>query len=95
MTKRRKVDASKVLEAVESGRLSRDVLDGYGLDKQSPRNNQHSVNKNDITGPLGDVTVSKRGSLVLPKSLVEKLGLRTSDSFIARKTKAGIILKPV
>ena len=33
MTRRRKVDASKVIEAVESGRLNKDVMDGYGLEK--------------------------------------------------------------
>ena len=101
MTRRRKVDASKVIEAVESGRLSRDVMDGFGLEKPSPpagrrRRGRRKSGEEPMTGiVLGDVTVSKRGSLVLPRALVQELGLSEEETYIVRKTKAGIILKVV
>ena len=102
MTRRRKVDASKVIEAVESGRLSKDVMDGYGLEKPAPPSRRgrrgrrgSGAGVGGVSEVLADVTISKRGSLVLPKALVEELGFRMDDVFIARKTKAGIILKPV
>jgi bifunctional DNA-binding transcriptional regulator/antitoxin component of YhaV-PrlF toxin-antitoxin module len=39
------------------------------------------------------VGVGKRGSLILPKELVEGLGIGAKDRFTVRKTKAGIALK--
>ncbi|MEW5721631.1 MAG: hypothetical protein AB1896_00885 [Thermodesulfobacteriota bacterium] len=104
MTRRRKVDASKVIEAVESGRLSKDVMDSFGLEKPSPaysrrgrrgRRGRGAGTGAVITESLGDITISKRGSLVLPKALVEELGFGLDDVFVARKTKAGLLLKPI
>ena len=40
-----------------------------------------------------EVTVGKRGSVILPKNLVEDLGFVENDRFLVRKTKAGISLK--
>ena len=107
MTKRRKVDASKVIEAVEKGHLSKDVMNSFGLETPSAKSQRKDAearkrrkeeNQGDIVElgvTLTDIEINKRGSLVLPRSLVEKLGFRLGDCFIARKTKAGIILKPV
>ena len=100
MTRRRKVDASRVIEAVESGRLSKDVMDGFGVEKPSNirgrrRRRRLGPTEADAGHVLADVTISKRGSLVLPKELVEELGFGLNDTFIARKTKAGILLKPI
>ena len=96
MTTRRKVDASKVVEAVESGRLSKTVMDGYGLGKREAgkskreRKGRQGV---EIT-TRGEVTISKHGSLSLSKDLVQELGFKVDDLFVVRKTKAGILLKP-
>lgn len=102
MTRRRKVDASKVIEAVESGRLSRKVMDSYGLEKPAPpgrgsRSGRRGrpVSTGAKEGNLGEVTINKRGSLVLPKSLVEKLGLLEEDLLMIRRTKSGLLIKPV
>lgn len=93
---RRKVDRSKVIEAVESGRLSREVMEEYGLGNSE--NHNHSGRKGGqgqfTSPPLGDVKVGKRGSLVLPRSLVEALGYDDQATFVARKTKVGFLLKP-
>ncbi|MGA8242045.1 MAG: AbrB/MazE/SpoVT family DNA-binding domain-containing protein [Desulfobacterales bacterium] len=40
-----------------------------------------------------EVTVGKRGSIIIPKGMVESLGVAVGDKFSLRKTKAGIALK--
>ena len=47
------------------------------------------------SAPSNEVKVGKRGSLIIPKGMVESLGLAIGDTFVARKTKAGISLKKV
>ena len=37
--------------------------------------------------PTNEVTVGKRGSLIISKGLVENLGLGIGDKFVVRKTK--------
>jgi hypothetical protein len=39
--------------------------------------------------------VGKRGSIIIPKELVEGLGIPADEKFTVRKTKAGIALKKV
>jgi hypothetical protein len=39
--------------------------------------------------------VSKRGSNIIPKELIESLGVAGDEKFTVRKTKAGIELKKV
>jgi hypothetical protein len=41
------------------------------------------------------VSVGKRGSIIISKELVESLGIGTEDKFTTRKTKVGIALKKV
>ena len=99
MSKRRKVDSSKVIEAVKAGRLSKNVMNDYGLDKNpedgKKRGRRRGRGQAVETRDYGDVLVSKRGSLSLPKTLIEELGFKEDDTFVVRRTKAGMILKPV
>lgn len=39
-----------------------------------------------------EVSVGKKGSLIIPKGLVEDFGFQDGDKFIAKKTKSGILL---
>jgi hypothetical protein len=96
MTTRRKVDASKVVEAVESGRLSKTVMDGYGLEKRDAAKlkKERKRRGSQDNESMGEVTISKHGSLSLSKDLIQKLGFKEDDLFVVRKTKAGILLKP-
>ena len=102
MNRRRRVDASKVIEAVESGRLSQNVMDSYGLEKPAPPGHKAKTGRRGrpaSTDPketsYGEVTVNKRGSLVLPKSVVDQLELGEDDLFVVRRTKSGLLLKTV
>jgi hypothetical protein len=42
-----------------------------------------------------EVSVGKRGSIIISKELVESLGIGAEDKFTVIKTKAGIALKKV
>ncbi|MBU2547819.1 MAG: hypothetical protein KKB20_05370 [Proteobacteria bacterium] len=103
MPKRRKVDAQKLIEAVESGRLNKDVMDTYGVGSQPQQPVKSRYRRKRGAGeavvletyPLLDVElkVNKRGSLVLPRSVIDQLGYEEGDVLVARKTKVGISLR--
>ncbi|MDY6850597.1 MAG: hypothetical protein SV487_00765 [Thermodesulfobacteriota bacterium] len=108
MPKRRKVDASRVIEAVKSGRLSKDTMDTYGLEKPSPKSHGRGAGTRKAGGRrreagsdeqsadwFRDVKVNKRGSLVLPRTLLEEMGFDLEDAFVIRKTRTGISLRKV
>ena len=40
-----------------------------------------------------EITVGKRGSVIISKDMAESLGVAVGDKFSVRKTKAGIALK--
>ena len=42
---------------------------------------------------VNTVKVNQRGSLVVPKELIEEFGFKVGDSFTVRKTKAGVAAK--
>lgn len=103
MPKRRMVDASKVIEAVKSGRLSKDTLDSYGLNSKPPdaskstgrRGRKRAAEIPASDYEYRDIQVNKRGSLVLPKALLDALDVDPDGAFAARKTKSGIVLRKV
>jgi len=47
------------------------------------------------TGSANEITVGKRGSVIIPKPMAEGLGIAVGDKFSVRKTKAGIALKKI
>ena len=46
-------------------------------------------------GNANEVTVGKRGSVIIQKEMAESLGIAVGDKFTVRKTKAGIALKKI
>lgn len=46
-------------------------------------------------GDANEITVGKRGSIIIPKPMAEGLGIAVGDKFSVRKTKAGIALKKI
>ncbi len=103
MARRRKVDASKLIEAVKDGRLDKDVMDRYGVEarpKKDASGRRRRARRG--SGPVNffpfldvELKINKRGSLVLSRSLMEELGFEEGDDFIARKTKIGISLRKI
>jgi hypothetical protein len=102
MKKRRIVDSSKLIEAVESGKLDKKIIDKFGLKnvrtqkrgKAEARTRRRRTRREVDTAAdaLGEIKINRRGSLVVPRPLVETLGLALGDVFRVRKTRAGIYL---
>jgi hypothetical protein len=42
-----------------------------------------------------EISVGKRGSLIIPKDVVEHFGFKVEDSFEIRKSQAGLSLKKI
>jgi AbrB family looped-hinge helix DNA binding protein len=47
------------------------------------------------SGSANEITVGKRGSVIIPKDMAEGLGIAVGDKFSVKKTKAGIALKKI
>ncbi len=103
MKKRRLVDSSKLIEAVESGQLDRELISKFGLEtvrKQNPRTGQTERGRG-VSRRRGataskiknEIKINKRGSLIVPRETVEKLGFELEDIFLVRKIRSGISLK--
>jgi bifunctional DNA-binding transcriptional regulator/antitoxin component of YhaV-PrlF toxin-antitoxin module len=45
--------------------------------------------------PVKSAMVSKRGSVVISKAIIDELGFKEGDNFIVRKTKSGISMKKI
>jgi len=102
MKKRRIVDSSKLIEAVESGKLDKKIYDKFGLKsvrfrkggkieaKTRRRRTRQEIDSDAVA--LGEIKINRRGSLVVPRALVETLGLALGNAFRVRKTRAGIYL---
>jgi hypothetical protein len=108
MAKKIEFDAKRLIKMVKDGVAQSEIMKKFGFNTstqlkvaytnalmeageipeiQSPRGGKPAG------GVKKEVAVSKRGSLVLPKELIEDLGFKVGDLFLARKTKAGISLK--
>ncbi|MEE9517690.1 MAG: hypothetical protein V3V52_11355 [Candidatus Adiutricales bacterium] len=103
MKKRRLVDSSKLIEAVESGQLDRELISKFGLEtvrKQNPRTSK-TEKERVVSRRRGassskiknEIKINKRGSLIVPRETVEKLGFELEDIFLVRKIRSGISLK--
>jgi len=109
MPKRKTVDAAKLIKLIEDETPQAEIMKKMGFKtstqvKTAYMNALIAVGKAvAIKGGRGSgktqkaktVNVGKRGSIIIPKELVESLGIGGDDKFAVRKTKAGVALKRV
>lgn len=108
MPKKKKVDNKGLVKMVQDGVPQKEVMEAFGFKTSNQfkiaylnalmETGQAPVISRarggaKASGPSREVAVNKRGSLIVPKELVEELGLRQGDSFEVRKSKAGLSLK--
>jgi AbrB family looped-hinge helix DNA binding protein len=107
MPKRKTVDAAKLIKLIEAETPQAEIMKKMGFKtstqvKAAYMNALIAVGKAvAIKGGRGAakaekaklVMVGKRGSIIIPKELVDTLGIGGDDKFAVRKTKAGIALK--
>lgn len=109
MPPKKNVDYTKLIQAIESGKHQSEVMHEFNF-KTAAQVKNHYLTALIKTGkakeikmgrtasksaPVKDVAVSKRGSVIIPKPLIEEMGFAVGDTFTVRKTKAGISLKKV
>lgn len=109
MPRKKEVNADKLIKAIQSGMPSKEIMTKFGLNTSAQLKcayNDALVAKGLIVGITGrtskgdptgkndkGIVVNKRGSLIIPKEMVEEMGFKLEDGFSVRKTKAGISLK--
>ena len=110
MPKRRIVDHQKLIEMVEVGVKKRDIMKKFGLSslRQLKVAYAHALMQTNRAPAISkgrglrkkrgigrEVTVGKRGSLIIPTEMVFAFGIGKEDRFTVRKSKSGIVLRKV
>ena len=107
MPAKKKVDYKKLLKAVESGKLQAEIIKEFKFNTAAQFKNPYltalikagkapeitTTRASSKTVPVKEAFVSKRGSVMISKSLISEMGFAEDDKFAVRKTKAGISLK--
>lgn len=108
MPKKKDVNAKALIKMIEDEKPQSEVMAKFGF-KNSNQLKVAYTNALMETGkvpPLvkaatgsasvkrfNTITVNKRGSLIIPREMVEQFGLGQGDTFTVRKTKTGVSLK--
>ena len=107
MPKRKKIDGVSLIKMIEAGVPRPEIMKKFKLKTSSQLTIAYANSLieagriSEIVGgrggaksaPTNEVKVGKRGSLIIPKGMVESLGLGIGDTFLVKKTKTGIALK--
>ena len=110
MARRKKVDYKKLLKTVEAGTPQNEIMQKFGFKNSTQLKvafanaaMEFDVIPKLVGGRRGrsakavtrNVKVNSRGSLIVPKQLVDSLGQKPGAEFEVRKSKAGLSLKRV
>ena len=109
MPKKKVVNSKKLIKMINDEKPQPDIMKAFGF-KTSTQLKTAYMNALVAEGAVAgiksgrgktnpstpnEVNVGKRGSLIIPKNLVDALGFVENDKFLVRKTKSGISLKKV
>ncbi|MCB2171003.1 MAG: hypothetical protein KQI78_25375 [Deltaproteobacteria bacterium] len=107
MAKRKSVDSKKLIKMIEDETPQPEILAAFGFKTSTQLKSAYAnalIDEGTVP-PIksgrgaakatisNEVTVGKRGSIIVPKGLVAELGYVENDRFLVRKTKSGISLK--
>ena len=107
MPKKKVVDGKKLIQAVKAETPQPEIMKAFDF-KTSTQLKTAYMNALIEVGEVpaivsgrgtakattsNEVNVGKRGSIIIPKGLVEELGFVENDRFLVKKTKSGISLK--
>jgi len=109
MPSKKKVDYAKLLKAVESGKPQAVIIKEFKFGTATQFKNHYlnalmeagkapeiqTFRSSAASAPAKEATVSKSGSVVIAKQLIDDMGFAEGDKFTVRKTKAGISLKRI
>jgi Antidote-toxin recognition MazE, bacterial antitoxin len=109
MPAKKKIDGDKLIKMVESGKHQREIMKEFKFNttaqikahyldalvqagKAAGIKSGRGITKTNTTK---ETMVSKRGSVVIPKDMIDEMGFKEGNKFTVRKTKSGISLKAV
>ncbi|MBI9087439.1 MAG: hypothetical protein JEZ11_27870 [Desulfobacterales bacterium] len=107
MAKRKKIDETSLLKMIDDGTPQKEIMEKFGFKNSSQLKVAYAnalitagkvpgLKKSVATKAVDStVSINNRGSLIIPKVLVDELGLGAGDTFTVRKSKAGLSLKKV
>lgn len=109
MPAKKKVDGDKLIKAVSSGKHQNEIMKEFKFNTAAQFKAHYlealmnagkapeikSGRGKAKTAAAKEVVVSKRGSVVIPKAMVDDMGFKMGNKFTVRKTKSGISLKAV
>jgi hypothetical protein len=108
MPRKKNIDNDLLIQEIKSGKPSTEIMRKFGIKTSAQLKSYYMdalMEKGEIPGISrkrgggdGDgvdkeIQVNKRGSLVVPKDLVEHFDFEEGDEFSVRKTKSGISLR--
>ena len=107
MPAKKKVDYKKLLKLVESGIHQAEIMKVFAFKNATQFKNHYlsalvkagkapeiiTSRASTKSAPAKEAFVSKRGSVVISKGLIQEMGFAEGDNFAVRKTKSGISLK--
>ena len=109
MPKKKSFNYEKLIKAVDSGAPSKEIMEKFGIKTSSQLKSAYLdalVETGQVKGVVSsrsgrakakkdskEILVNKRGSIVVPRSLVEEFGFAIGEAFTVRKTKSGVSLK--
>ena len=109
MPKKKVVDATKLINAVNSGQTDKELMEKFGFKTRMQLKSLYLdalVEKGTVASIIGrsnrkdaaardnkDIQVNKRGSLIVPRTIMEEFGFKGGESFSARKTRTGVSLR--
>ena len=106
---RKKIDNKTLIKMIADGTHQKDIMKKFGF-KNSSQLKLAYVNALTEAGNISEIksgriasekainkiiTINKRGTLSIPKALIEDLGFSEGDSFETKKNSKGISLKKI
>ena len=107
MPAKKKIDYTKLLKLVESGKHQAEIMKIFAFKTAAQFKNHYlsalmkagkapeikTGRASSKSAPAKEAFVSKRGSVVISKGLIDEMGFAEGTTFTVRKTKSGISLK--
>jgi len=100
------IDSQQLIEMISSGSSQKEIMEKFGINTSTQLKVAYA-NALMETGKIAiiksgrasgkkevarEISVGKRGSIIVPKDLVSELGFQEGDSFTVKKSKIGITL---
>ena len=109
MPAKKKINGAKLIKMAESGMHQKEIMKSFKFNTTAQLKSHlldaltqagkapkiESGRGKAKANPVKEVLVSKRGSVVIPKTMIDEMGFPEGNKFTVRRTKSGISLKAI